>query len=378
VQVLRAVTTPPADIASKGRLMTSHNNDWEHDMNAQPSPSGINHDRHSVLITDAVLDPPARTECIFPYLFAKGQLTVVSMNAGVDGAYFASVCAVKAASGGALPMFGKGAGLNVNLLIGGIDKDMDADTYAFHDVLLAEESALCDPSQWVDRLRTQRQGKDGWGALYLNTKMGFLKFRGQLEPNSLTVIYDLGKWLRAEGLTVETASELLEKLQRACIGKGVTLVIFERHSSENNTLAAAIATTSEVLQLVSDKKAPAVTGYGCSLLRKRRGIFDAAPRACSFWISLTDAGNITWGMEPSTGPQLAEKELDAVQRRILTAKWKSGEHTPRQIAELLGKNPDDYPDKLDQQGIAKLLNVSPATTSRDLKAIQQKRAPHDA
>lgn len=347
-------------------------------MTPDPSPKVKTHDSRSMLLTDAVLEPVDRTPFVFPHLFPQGQLTVVSMNDGVDGAYFASVCAVKAASGGALPMFGNGAGLKVNLLIGGIDIDIDADTHAFHHVLLAEESALCEPSQWVDRLRTQKQGKDGWGALYLNTQVGFLRFLRHLEPNSLTVIYDLDKWFRSEGLTGETASELLAKFQRACHEKGVTLVIFERHSSENNTLAAAIATTSEVLQLVANKKGPALTGYGCSLLRKRRGIFDTAPCACSFWISLTDAGSITWGMEPNTGPQLAEKELDAVQRRILTAQWKSGERTPRQIAELLGKNPADYPDKLDQQDLAKMFNVSPATTSRDLKASQQEPATRDA
>lgn len=351
--------------------MTSQNNDLDNDMNTRPSPSKMIHDPRSELITDVVLTTPIRTAYVFDYLFALKQVSVVAMNVGVDGAPFASVCAMKAATGQSLPMFGPGAGVSVNLLTGGLDNDLDADALALHQVLFDEELTHCDPSQWPGSLRIQKQFKDA-SALYLNTKIGFLTFYRRLVPNSLIVIYDLTVWLRSEGLTVETASELLAKLNRACSEKGVTFVIFERHSPDNNTLAGAIGSASEVLQLVPDQKAPTQTGSGCLLLRKNRGIFDIAPVACSFWISTTDAGGLVWGMEPRDGhPSQSSKELNAMQRRILTKQWITRERTPRQIAVLLGLDPSDVPENIDQKGMAKMLGTSESTVSRYATAIKK-------
>ena len=306
------------------------------------------------------------------------EVTVVSMNQGVDGAPFAAVCAIKAGTGGMLPMFGNGAGLSVTLFMGGINPDEDADTQAFQQILLDEESAHSTPDQWTDKLFVQKQGDNEWSAIYFDASAEVSRMGKRLYPNSLNVIYDLNAWLARGELTVETAPKLLASFRKECAENGVTLLIFERHSADKHTLAAEIADTSEVLQLVADKKSPSTTGTGFCLLRKRRGYFDTAPRACSFWISLTDAGTLAWGMEPSEGPQLAQKELDAVQRRILTAQWISGERTPRQIAELLGKDPMDVPEKLNQQGFAGLVGVNPATTSRDRKALQNNGTARDA
>lgn len=335
-------------------------------------------DATSLSITDAVMQRPVRKQYIFPKFIPKREVTVVSMNVGVDGAPLASVCAVKAASGGTLPMFGNGAGLDVNLFIGGIDEDEDADTQAFQQVLLDEEKVHCQPDQWPGTLHVHKQGQNEWGTIYLDTPAGLSDMEKRLQPESLAVIYDLNVWLKLGELTDDSATELLSAFGNLCIEKDVTLLIFERHSPERPALAAKVEPTSEVLQLVTDKKGPSLTGSGCSLLRKKRGYFDLAPRACSFWISLTDAGILTWGMEPSEGPQLAQRELDAVQRRILTAQWRSGERTPRQIAALLGKDPANYPDKLNQQGFADMIGVDPSTTSRDLRAMQKNGAPRDA
>lgn len=322
-------------------------------------------------ITDVVAQQPIRRQYVFPNLIPKGELTIVSMNPGVDGAPFASVCAIKASSGGILPMFGNGSGLQVTLFMGGSDQDADADNQAFQQVLLDEEGVNGSPEQWTNKMFVQKQGGNEWDAVYLDTPIGYSVMKKRFQPGSLAIIYDLDEWLELGGLTVETASKLLSRLRKECIESDVTLLIFERDSVGKHTLAAEIADTSEVLQLVPDKKSPTATGAGCCLLRKRRGYFDTAPRACSFWISLTDAGTLTWGIEPSEGPQLAQKELDAVQRRILTAQWITGERTPRQIAELLGKDPKDVPNTGTQQDLARVLGVHPATTSRDCKTIEK-------
>ena len=363
--------------------MTPQSNHSQPTMNTAALPEENLVDVRSELVTDVPLVPVIRTQHVFPYLLAKEQLTVVSMDAVDPGARFAaaalaSVLAIKAATSGTLPMFGKGVTSIVNLLVGKIDKDRDADVHAFQQTLLDEENALRDLSQWAGKLRIREQGKDGARRLYLNTVMGFSTFVRELQPDSLTIIYDLDAWLRSDLLTAETGSELLAKFQRVCSAKGATLVIFERHSSESNSLAAAVGPAAEVLRLVAEKKGPALTGYGSLLRRERKSIYDTAPEACLFWVSLNDAGGLTWGMEPSEGPQLVTRELDAVQRRILTARWAAGDCTSRQLAELLGKNPADYPDKLDQQGLAKMLDVSPTTTCRDLKVIKKKFEPRDA
>lgn len=294
-----------------------------------------------------------RSPYVFPGLFKRQAITLISVDRRVNSEPLAMVLALKASEHGGLPLFGPSAAMPTVICHGERSGDRRADTDQLWNALHAAENAEgSGAASDVSQLRKLHQSNSEWDEWRFDVPATRERYLAQLEPGTLTIIDDLRNWM-SDSATQEHFDDVAKNLDQWC-QNGHTAVVFETETNEDQpSLKAALDNSVDVLYAEWDGGAPHELGGGCIIARTKKGYFDLAPRRFNFWFKVFRQA-FEWGMEirPDADP-LGGKELQVYQRQMQVDSW--------------------LKDGIPQKEIAERLGLNAATISRDVKALKKKK-----
>lgn len=287
-------------------------------------------------------------------LVRAASVTVFLVDPRINVRYFALDVALAAASGTEIKPFGLGAGVLTMLYLP--DGDPNADSQSI-SALFACIGAPPARARAAANFHLCHGAAPGRPLPQLNTSSGqHALLRSLPEGCKLVVLVNPSMYLAEAPDPLNKAR--LDSLLMKLTDKGIAVAIFETSARASSTASAFVSNHHELIQLKRDVAAPVDFGEGFAIARPKP-LCGKMPSTLHVWYEERD-GLIQSGWDAGVEDREAMgKQVEIRERQ-------------ERIIRLEAEREAQGLPKLPQKTIADLMEVDPATITRDMQAIRSR------